>query len=48
MDEEDSEILEGFLKSFIMGGADSGSKVDQIDFILALKSLPEKVDTSNL
>ena len=46
-DDESIEILDNFLNSFIWPG-DSGKKVDQIDIILALKSLPEKVDESNL
>ena len=40
-------LLDDFLSCFIWPG-DSGKKIDQIDIILALKSLPEKVDDSNL
>jgi hypothetical protein len=41
------ETLDKFLSCFVWAG-DSGKKIDQIDIILALKSLPEKVDESNL
>ena len=45
--DEEIQLIDDFLESFILQN-DSGSKVDQIDIKLTLKSLPKKVNEHNV